>query len=186
MSQFDPQKHHRRSIRLDGYDYSQPGAYFVTLVTYRREAILGEIIEEKLRLSPSGEALWEVWQSLPGRYPEIRLDEAVIMPNHFHGILWIKVGAVGAVVGAVHEPPQQSPNEIRLNRRRMILPMVIGYLKMNSAKRINQILNSTGLPVWQRDYYERIIRDEHALNSIRAYIRNNVLKWKLDGENPQK
>jgi REP element-mobilizing transposase RayT len=64
--------------------------------------------------------------------------------------------------------------------------MVIGYLKMNSAKRINQILNSTGLPVWQRDYYERIIRDEHALNSIRAYIRNNVLKWKLDGENPQK
>jgi REP element-mobilizing transposase RayT len=96
------------------------------------------------------------------------LDEAVIMPNHFHGILWIKVGAVGAVVGAVHEPPQQPPNEIRLNRRRMILPMVIGYLKMNSAKRINQILNSTGLPVWQRDYYERIIRDEHALNSIRA------------------
>lgn len=128
MPNFDPQKHHRRSIRLKGFDYSQPGAYFVTMVTYGREMILGKIVR------------------------------------------------------AVHEPPRQ-PND-PLNRRRMVLPNVIGYLKMNSSKQINQILDSPGVPVWQRGYYEHVIRDDRALNAIRNYIRNNPLQWETDEENP--
>ena len=98
------------------------------------------------------------------------MDEFIIMPNHIHGIIFI--------VGAIHELPLQK------YRRKMLLPKVIGYFKMNTAKQFNQILNRTGQPFWQRNYYEHIIRNEKELNRIREYIQNNPLKWELDRENP--
>ncbi len=170
--------HHRRSIRLPEYDYTQPGAYFVTLVTRQREPLFGVVAEGDVRLTAAGEAVWEVWKSLPGRYPQIELDTAVVMPNHFHGILWINES-----VGAIHELPLP-PDERRSSRRKMLLPLVIGYFKMNSAKRINQILGSQGAPIWQRNYYEHIIRDKRELSRIRQYICANPLQWELDSENP--
>ena len=179
---YDPQKHHRRSIRVPDYDYSQPGAYFITIVAWRRECLFGEIKVGEMRLNETGQVVWNVWNSLPARYPQITMGMAVVMPNHFHGIVEIHE-PVGAIpVRAIHELPLRVRRE---TRRRMTLPLVVGYFKMNTAKRINKILNSEGIPVWQRNYYEHIIRDDQEHNRIHLYIESNVDNWVNDEENPE-
>jgi putative transposase len=124
-------------------------------------------VDGDIRLSKAGEIVWEVWQSLTDRYTGIELDAAAVMPNHFHGIIWI-------AVGAIHELPLQK------NRRQMLLPKVIGYFKMNAAKRINTLRGTTGQPVWQRNYYERVVRNDCELEATRAYIRANPQNWEDD------
>jgi REP element-mobilizing transposase RayT len=195
---FDPQKHpfdqdqgkHRRSIRLPDYDYSQPGAYFVTMVTFRRECLFGEIRNSMMYLSEAGQIVLDVWNSLPVRYPTVTLGTAVVMPNHFHGIVIINesVGVI-PVVGAIHESPLRNElplREPRAQRRRMTLPLVIGYFKMNSAKQINKLLNSSGVPIWQRNYYEHIVRNDDERNRIHFYIESNIDNWEDDDENLDK
>ena len=118
------------------------------------------------------------WQKLPEKFPNLVLDEFVIMPNHIHGIFIIN--NVG--VGAIHELPLQN----KIERRRMLVPKIVGYFKMNSAKYINKLRNTPGISVWQRNYYEHIIRNENELTKIREYIQNNPLKWSLDRENPNR
>jgi REP element-mobilizing transposase RayT len=98
MSNFDPQIHHRQSIRLEGYDYSQPGAYFVTMVTYRREALFGEINDGEVLLSPQGDLVRNYWMAIPRNFPQIRLDEFVLMPDHLHGIIFISTGEAFAKI----------------------------------------------------------------------------------------
>jgi REP-associated tyrosine transposase len=104
-----------------------------------------------MQRSEAGRIVWDVWNLLPKRYPQIELGAAVVMPNHFHGNVIINDPPVGAIpVGAIHELPlRESPLQ---ERRRMILPLVVGYFKMNTAKRINEILGAQGIPVWQRNY----------------------------------
>lgn len=186
---YDPRKHHRRSIRLQGYDYTQPGAYFITICVHNRENLLGEIVGEEMRLNDLGDIAKMIWNELLNRYANITLDEFVIMPNHIHGIVEIQA------VGAVHEPPLHEPplsesagSEPRdfndpLTRRQMTIPKIVGYFKMNSAKRANQIRSTEGAPFWQRNYYEHIIRNDRELHAIRAYIRRNPLQWALDRDN---
>ena len=172
----------RRSIRLPNYDYSQPGAYFITVVTRGRECLFGEIKEGAIDLQDAGQIVWDVWHSLPARYPQIALGAAVVMPNHFHGIVMINE----IPVGAIHESPlRESPlrGNTGAERRRMTLPLVVGYFKMNTAKRINKILGSEGIPVWQRNYYERIIRDDEEYTRIHLYIETNIDNWATDDEN---
>jgi hypothetical protein len=156
---FDLRKYHRpfntaqgrRSIRLADYDYSQPGAYFITIVTRGRECVFGEVRNGEMQRSEVGRIVWDMWNSLPARYPQIELGTATVMPNHFHGIIDIhqtpiEVIPVGVIpVAAIHELPLRE-------RRHMLLPLVVGYFKMNTAKRINAILGSQGVPVWQRNY----------------------------------
>ena len=108
------------------------------------------------------------------------MDEFVIMPNHVHGIISI---VSDSEVGAIHELPLQQYNNWK-ERRRMVLPKIIGRFKMNSAKHINQIRNTLGIPVWQRNYYEHVIRDEEELNRIREYILTNPSQWEKDENNP--
>jgi putative transposase len=165
---------HRRSIRLPDHDYSQPGAYFITLVTHGRERLFGEIREGEMQLNDAGQIVWEIWNSLPARYPQVSVGTAIVMPDHFHGIVNISVS-----VGAVHELPRQRQRRItdQMERRRMTLPLVVGYFKMNSAKRINLLRGLDGLPVWQRNYYEHIIRNEAEYNRIHRYIEANASKW---------
>ena len=185
---FNPQKHHRpfdtaqgrRSIRLPDYDYSQPGAYFITIVTRGRECLFGDIEHCEMKLNDAGQIVWDVWKSLPSRYPQIGLGTAQVMPNHFHGIVNIHQSAIP--VGAIHESPLPEWHD----RRRMTLPLVVGYFKMNTAKRINQIHGSEGLPVWQRNYYEYIIRNETDYNRIHTYIATNATNWGTDDEHPGK
>jgi putative transposase len=179
----DAEKQSRRSIRLKNYDYSQPGGYFLTIVTFQREHLFGGIVASEMQLSKAGEIVHEVWQEIPKKYPNAVLDEMVVMPNHVHGIVFIEDNNP---VAAVHELPlrdNESSEEYRIRRRRMLLPKLVGYFKMNSAKAINLLLDSSGIPVWQRNYYEHIIRNEGELNRIRRYIYYNPQQWEQNDEN---
>ncbi len=220
---YNPDKHHRHSIRLQGYDYSSEGAYFVTICVKDRECLFGKIQNKQMMLNEYGKIVEQCWLDLYYYYENIVLDAYIIMPNHFHGVIFIvdlsdnvdnvvDIDNVRAInVRAIHESPlqqpfqqsfqqessQQSPivraiHELPLQKlprqkqqkhRKMLLPKIIGRFKMNSAKHINQIRNTPGIPVWQRNYYEHIIRNEESLNNIRKYIINNPLKWLEDEYN---
>ena len=178
--------HSRHSIRLPGYDYTQAGAYFVTICARERECLFGEVADGKMRMNKYGEIIQRTWNDLPNHYQGVELGAFIIMPNHVHGIV--------SIVGAIHESPlhvthQQSPERRNktsdiLQRRRMLLSRIVGRFKMVSAKRINEQREMTGVPLWQRNYYEHIVRDEESLARIKEYISNNPNQWDLDRENP--
>ena len=181
MTPYDPQKHHRRSIRLKGYDYTQPGAYFVTLVTWQRECLFGEIEGETMRLNPVGELVQHAWLRLPSFFP-IRLDAYVLMPNHFHGIICMgEASAEKALPGIKIVPADASPQPPK-GTQPGSLGAIIQNFKSTSTRRANQITASRGLPLWQRNYFERVIRDEAELARIVAYIQANPSRWQEDKE----
>jgi putative transposase len=159
------EKHHRRSIRLKGYDYSQAGAYFVTICTKNRECFFGDIEQGQMILNEAGNVVKIWWSEMKNKFRNVELDEFIIMPNHFHGIVFIETD----FVRAIHELPLhgESRHEYQKQRRKMLLPKFIGWFKMNSAKQINQFRNTPGIPVWQRNY-----------------IVENPLKWDMDENNP--
>jgi len=179
----DPKELRRHSIRLKEYDYGHPGAYFVTVCTHHRDCLFGEIVEGEMHLSKAGMALQAVWKKLPQRYPNTDIDVNVIMPNHFHGIITIDVGAIHVGDSTLRESPLRMPT-LTPSRRKMLLSKMVGYFKMNSAKQINEIRITPGAPVWQRNYYEHVIRNEIDLEEIREYIQNNPLKWLEDENHP--
>jgi len=174
---YNPQIHHRRSIRLQDYDYSSEGAYFVTMCTKNRECLFGEIVNGEMVLSEYGKIVEQCWFNLPNHYDNIELDAYVIMPDHFHGIIFITDS-----VKNVESQPELSRQQ---QRRKMLLPKIVGRFKMNSAKQINQMRNTPGISVWQRNYYEHIIRDEKSLENIRNYIVQNPSKWNDKEHNTQ-
>jgi len=191
---FDPQKHHRRSIRLKGYDYTQPGAYFITVVTHDRECLFGEIVDGEMRLNEFGEIVRAEWfqTAVVRPYVVLHPDEFVVMPNHAHGIIWIVDVDVGATRRVAPPPPRVAPPpppvappSVAIHPRGPIpgsVGAIIGQFKSITTKRINALRNLVGQPVWQRNYYERIIRDERALNAIRRYILNNPANWTKDAD----
>ena len=168
--------HCRRPIRLRQYDYSQTGAYFVTLCTQNRKILFGKIVDGEMVMNEGGHIAQQCWLDIPNHYPNAELDNFIVMPNHVHGIIIIK----DEIVGAIHELPLRNTKMIR---RKMLLPRIIGYFKMNTSKQINQIRKTPGIPVWQRNYYDHIIRNQDELNRIREYIINNPLQWEYDREN---
>jgi REP element-mobilizing transposase RayT len=199
-------RYHRRSIRLKGYDDTQPGAYFVTLCTHDRVCLFGEVVEGQMRLNELGEIVCQCWLAIPDHFPQTALDAFVIMPNHVHGILWIVDAATDDIVGATHASPLQlqplqpqhptSPLQpqyptlpLRLvsspGPKRQSIGAIVGSFKSAASKRINERRGTPGAPVWQRNYYEHIIRSEDSLARIREYIAENPLRWHLDRENPQ-
>ncbi len=173
----------RRSLRLRGYDYSQPGAYFVTICTQNRLPIFGRVDQGRMLLNNCGKIATRKWERLHERFPEIEIDEFIVMPDHMHGIIVIPdpAGVVGAnhaganSVGANHAGAIHAGAIHELPRRRMTLPMVIGFYKMNTAKAINIANDTRGTPVWQRNYYEHIIRNQDSLIRIRRYIQENPI-----------
>jgi REP element-mobilizing transposase RayT len=171
---FDPQKHHRRSIRLKGYDYSQSGAYFVTIVVWQRECLLGEIVDGEMRLNEFGKIVERAWFDLPKHYPHVKLGTFCIMPNHVHAVIVL----IETVVGAGLRP---APAEARHP-----LSEIVRAFKSFSARRINELRKSQGIPVWQRNYYERIIRNDQEHNRIHSYIEANPARWVEDDQNPMK
>ncbi|KAB2893020.1 MAG: hypothetical protein D8M52_10235 [Chlorobi bacterium] len=163
--------HHRRSIRLRGYDYSQSGAYFITICTYQRKCLFGEVVKAKMQLNELGEIVAEEWVKSAIIRPEIHLDEWIVMPDHFHGIVLlpdrVEWGASGGKP-ILYRPP------------RSLGSMIAGF-KSAATIRINRLRGTPGTRVWLRNYYERIIRDEAALHKIRKYITNNPMKWAQNG-----
>jgi REP element-mobilizing transposase RayT len=167
------EKRHRRLLRLPEYDYSQQGAYFITICIHRQEYLLGEIIEGEMQLSDHGKIVRDCWQDLPRHYSGIELDAFVIMPNHVHGVVVL----VGAGL------PRPYDDEIPSSPKQPTLGQIIGYYKYQSTKAINVMRQMPGTKFWQRGYYEHIVRDEKSLSRIREYIVNNPLRWELDREN---
>ena len=168
------------------YDYSQEGGYFLTICSWQKECLFGDVINEESRLNELGIIVKEYFMSISNRFLNVAIDRLVIMPNHIHVIITISNSVGVSNVGVIHELPLQQEPLIRYRkqRRQMLLPKIVGWLKMNSARAINNIRDTSGRPVWQRNYYERVIRNEKELNKIREYITNNPLQWHLDEENP--
>jgi REP element-mobilizing transposase RayT len=218
---YDPQRHHRRSIRLPGYDYTQPGAYFVTIVTHERMPLFGDIVDGEMRLNDAGRVAEQCWLDIPSHFPHVALDAFVIMPNHVHGILWIvetppttgaagtmgtvetveTVGAVGAVGAKNFSPlppsqpsplppprPSSQPSDIssdavpRPHGTSKTIGSVVRGFKIGVTKWFRHY--TTIYTVWQRNYYEHIIRDDDGLARIRDYIQSNPQRWADDQENP--
>ncbi len=188
---YDPQKHHRVSIRMKGYDYTLAGAYFITIVAYQRKMLFGEIVNGEMKLNRRGEIVREEWFASANIRKEIRLfeDEFVVMPNHGHGIVWIVdedsrfvVGMGYPVVGAAS--PGRSPLLKSIHIKPKSLSSFVAGFKSSVTKRIRDELNETG--IWQRNYHDRIIRDEKELNAIRNYIESNPRNWVEDEENKSK
>jgi REP-associated tyrosine transposase len=182
---FDPRVHHRSSIRLKGYDYTQAGAYFVTLVVSHREYWLGNMHSDTVVLSEMGKMVKECWLKLPQTF-NIQLDEWVIMPNHLHGIIvieWKRTGEASArniehnIRNSRADASPQPNGTIHGS-----LGAIIQNYKSVSTRRVNQMRGTPGLPLWQRNYYERIIRDEGEWGRIRSYIQENQARWMDDLE----
>ena len=178
----------RRSIRFREYDYSQNGLYFVTICVNGREELLGNVENGEMVLNNAGKIVDMSIHAIPEKYENIDIDSYIIMPNHIHIVI--------AIVGAIHELPEknelpekeraihESPLQNGWERRKMLLPKIVGYLKMNSSKQINILREKSGVPVWQRNYHEHVIRNEKELDKIRHYININPAKWEMDRYNP--
>ncbi len=163
----------KNSLRLGGWDYSQAGYYFITICTQDKAKLFGIIDQGRMRLSANGHIIKRCWRDLAKHY-HCRLDAFIIMPDHIHGIIILK-----DQIRAIHESPPRGfpepppPQESwQLSRRRMLISKLIGRFKMRSSKAIHT-MNRSSQPLWQRGYYDHIIRTEQALGNIRNYIRRN-------------
>ncbi len=182
----NPQIHHRRSIRLKEYDYSQQGGYFVTLCTHRRKCILGGIADGNVQLNQFGEIVKEEWLRTEQIRPEITMDEFMVMPNHIHGIIMIRNDIPNMSVGAYRRTPEDRTHiNAPLRREPKTLGSTIAGFKSVVTHRINLLRKAPLTPIWQRNYYEHVIRGDNDLNRIRQYIIENPVKWEEDEENPQ-
>ena len=172
-------RQNRRSIRLRGYDYSQAGAYFVTLCTHNRQCLFGEMVDGKMQLNEAGRVVENCWNDIPLHFPHVELDEWVIMPNHVHGILSI---AVSPDVGAKNFSPLQCSLKHQSAQRPCGTSKTIGSIVRGFKIGVTKWLrNNTPIhDVWQRNYWEHIIRNEPELHHIREYIHNNPAQWELD------
>ena len=196
-SKFDPQKHHRRSIRLPNYDYSQPSAYFVTIVAWHRECLFGEVVDGEMRLNNVGEIVQWEWLELPKRLRFIELGAFIVMPNHFHGILIFRqnVGATrpgltNALSDKVSLPHMTTEgiegSPLPRGPKPASLGAIIAQFKSRVTKRLWKTPTLNRTPIWQRNYYEHIIRNEKDLKNKTDYIEANPMLWDEDDENPIK
>lgn len=180
VQKYNPQIHHRRSIRLKFYDYNQAGVYFITICVQNRECLLGNITNQILELNVYGEIVHQLWNHLPHHFDNIEIDAAVIMPNHFHGIIVTPNSSCRGLVSK----PSNSKNPNAFFEYKTQLGKIIAYFKYQTTKLINQKRDSIGVKFWQRNYYEHIIRDEEKLNILRQYIIENPLRWENDQLHP--
>jgi len=174
---FDHLRHHRRSIRLPGYDYTQAGVYFVTIVAWQWECLLGEIKTGQVMLSPVGQVVHREWDRLRSRFPSVGLDEFAIMPNHIHGIVVIHDPCRGAAELVLDHGRRNIPLRPYTTPVTNVVPRSLGSIvrafKSSTAYRYNRMRISSGSPLWQRNYHEHIIRDEADWERICQYIREN-------------
>lgn len=175
---YNPTIHRRKSIRLQGYDYSQAGAYFITVCTHNRAPLFGEIVDGVMVLNTAGQIVEKCWCAIPEHFPQVTLDEFVVMPNHVHGI--ITVGANDYLPLPSDETPIQSnepPRPLQHGTSRTIGSMVRGFkIGVTRWFRANTDIHT----VWQRNYYEHIIRNEDAYLKIAEYIQTNPQRWEID------
>lgn len=188
---YDPAKHHRRSIRLKGYDYSQAGLYFITICTHNRVCLFGKIENGKMILNDAGRMVENEWLKLPEHFKNIALHEYVVMPNHFHAIMEI----VGATLVVAQNDTVASNDNIASNiekgQPQGIAPtgktvgnMVGAFESITTVEYIRGVKTNNwqtfDKKLWQRNYWEHIIRDEQSQIKISEYIANNPANWNND------
>jgi putative transposase len=179
------QNHSRHSIRLPEYDYSQPGEYFITIVTHRRERLFGEIIDDRMRLNAVGQIACEERLKTPTIRHEVELGEFIIMPNHFHAIVHIydmtpndsSICQDGPCRGDRPVAPTKQPGPAPKS-----LGALVAGFKSAVTVRINEYRGTPGLPVWQRNYWEHIITSDREYETIDTYIASNPEDWMSDPE----
>ena len=159
---YNPHVHHRRSIRLKNYDYSSPGSYYITVCVAERQHVFVHIQNRIMHLNMFVHIVQECWYELPQHYPHVHLDAWVVMPDHIHGIIVLT---------------EYTDNAVMPEHTRHALPEIVRALKSFSARRINILRNTIGTPLWQRNYYDCIIRDQQHLHNTRQYIANNPARW---------
>lgn len=198
--------HHRRSIRLQGYDYAQAGAYFVTICAQNRECLFGEVVDGAMILNDAGRMVEAIWEGLPDHFPFVELDQFDVMPNHVHGIIVVtgrrpaqgnlpsptpgdhkdRPYATFRATGSYKDRPYKAHGTLEGTVSRVIQAFKsITIHEYVMGVRLHEWRPFEGR-LWQRNYYEHIIRDEDSLNRIREYIATNPLRWELDRENPQR
>ena len=171
----------RKSPRLQGYDYAQEGAYFVTICTYQRIHLFGDVVNGEMQFSDFGQIADSLWSTLPEHHPNVVLDAHVVMPNHMHGILFItnQQNSSQSSVGmrrASSTASQNRPNSIRSRT----LSAIIGAYKSAVTRTINQQMGILAPIIWQASFHDHIIRNEESLNHIREYVYNNPARWAED------
>jgi len=211
---YDPARHHRRSIRLQGYDYTRSGAYFVTIVTQGRACLFGEVVAGEMRMNDAGRMVQQVWDELALFYEGVQTDAFIVMPNHVHGII-ILTGNVRATPRGCPNPQSgpgqargpaptsgsgqargpaptsgsgqaQGPAPTAATAPTLGLPDVVHRFKTMTTKRYADGVRANQWPpfpgrLWQRNYYEHIIRDDQSWQRIREYILTNPLRWHVNG-----
>lgn len=174
----DSRPWHRRSIRHAHHDYTSAGAYFITICTQGRLCLFGDVVDRCMTLNAAGTMIAEQWLALGGRFSGLRTDAFVVMPNHFHGIL---------VVSA----PRPDADSTTPLPHAPALGDIVGAFKSLTTNAYGHGVRSAQWPafkdrLWQRNYFERVVRDEEELNRIREYIRENPRQWANDRENPSR
>ncbi len=169
----------RISIRLPEYDYSQGGCYFITICTKDKISYFGEITCNTINLSRIGLLAAEYWQRIPVHFLNVKLDKSILMPNHIHGLLWLKDDRIP--VGAQYIEPLQKV-EYKKHKFQKTIPKSFGSIIRSYKASVTRWCNKNDIAEfrWQRNYYERIIRNERELNAVREYISNNPVNWGKD------
>jgi REP element-mobilizing transposase RayT len=207
----DPETPRRRAMRLAGYDYAEAGAYFLTVCTQGKRCLFGEVVGGEMRLNRPGKIVRETWDGLPRHYPHVELDAFVVMPSHVHGVIvLVGAGLKPALIGELHTDDAKTglkraglkpaligelhtdDAKTGLKRaglkpaptKRHGLPEIVRAFKTFSARRINEMRATPGVRLWQRNYYEHVIRDDAEWNLVREYIVYNPSRWDEDWENP--
>lgn len=187
---FDHESHHRRSVRMKGYDYTGPGAYYVTVCTQERECLFGEVINREMTLNSAGRMVETVWHGLRKRFPFVILDTFMVMPNHIHGILVLSGNNQGEhKVRPYGDIGCDKCTACPCGTATDSVGRIIQAFKSLTTHAYIRGARENGWPpfhgkLWQRNYYEHIIRDEEELNRVRKYILDNPVKWDRDRNNP--
>ena len=172
--EYNPDTHHRHTIRLDGYDYSSEGLYFVTICTSDKKCLFGKIVDDEMQMNDVGRMVERWYLELEHKFPSIQVLDYVIMPNHFHCIIYLSNVLVGADLC------------VRPNTSTAIsLSTIIQWFKtMTTNEYYRQakkgIWSTIGRRLWQRNYYEHIIRSRFAFDEISNYIKSNPTRWAED------
>lgn len=185
---YNPEIHNRRSIRLQKYDYALAGAYFVTVCTQNRECLFGDMVDGKMSLNDAGRMIQLSWDELPIHYSGVETDAFIVMPNHVHGVI-VLVGAGPRACPEFNFQPQPGGQPQGVAPTTLSLPDLVHRFKTITTKRYTDGVKQTEWKpflgkLWQRNYYEHIVRNEKSLNKIREYIINNPAQWEFDHENP--
>lgn len=168
---YNPQRHHRRSIRRPGHDYARVGKYFVTICAHERACLFGDIASGQLTLNEYGRIVEEEWLRTAIIRAKIILDEYIVMPNHVHGIIVLQESTT---------PARSAGSVVIAGPRPGSLGAIVGGFKAAACSRINLLRGTPGFPAWQRDFHDHIIRNDDEYRRIVAYIRNNPLRWAED------